>query len=261
MIWSNKRESFWNASSLNVFKTILGLVMALNLTTISYAFIPSQLEYLEKDTLRIVAFGNSITAERATVNEVFAQRLPQLLEKHGIESSVINSGIGGSHTGSINDNNYFKIKHGRDRFETDVMSYEPAIVIIGFGTNDCYIDSKTKNGESRLPIKDYKSNLKYFITRLKSINSKIIFIAPNILGAKFPDFQNKRLLKYVKVVRKLAKRYNTGLVDNHQLFQEYEKNTGSSFDDLMLDGVHPNDKGHEMIANHLVQEIFKIVKK
>lgn len=211
------------------------------------------------DTLTIIAFGNSITAERVTVEKVFAQRLPGLLEDNGILARVINSGVPGSHTGSVKDNDYFKIKHGLDRFETDVMSYEPDIVIIGFGANDSYIDSKTKNGESRIPIKDYKSNLKYFITGLKSIDAKIILIAPNILGAKYPNFQNKRLLKYVKVVRKLAKRYNTGLVDNYQLFKEYDKNTGSSFDDLMLDGIHPNDKGHEIIANQLAQEILENV--
>src|SRR5690606_11126962 len=167
------------------------------------------------DTLTIVAFGNSITAERATIKQVFAQRLPGMLNDKGVKVRVINSGIPGSHTGSVLDNNLFKIKHGRDRFESDVLSHQPDIVLIGFGTNDSYIDSKMKKGKPRIPLKNYKENLEFFIKQLKSIDSEVILIAPNILGAKYPDFQNKKLLKYVKTVRKFAKKYNTGLVDNY----------------------------------------------
>ncbi|HLU89264.1 MAG TPA: hypothetical protein VKZ51_05480, partial [Cyclobacteriaceae bacterium] len=67
------------------------------------------------DTLKIVAFGNSITAERKTVDQVFAQRLPGLLAQEGVNASVINSGIGGSHTGRRSDHDLFKIQHGMDR--------------------------------------------------------------------------------------------------------------------------------------------------
>ncbi|MBY5956938.1 hypothetical protein KUV50_02245 [Membranicola marinus] len=235
---------------------VMGATSVSYKTDLDFLWLPS---WDSSDTLTIVAFGNSITAERSTIKQVFAQRLPQLLNNHGIESHVTNSGIPGSHTGSVKDNNLFKIRHGRDRFETDVLSYHPDLVIIGFGTNDSYIDNKIKKGEPRIPIKNYKENLEFFITQLKSNGSEVILIAPNILGDKFPDFQNKWLLRYVKTVRKLAKKHKTGLVDNYKLFIEYEKNSGSSFDDLMLDGCHPNDKGHELIANHLVAEILKVL--
>ena len=98
---------------------------------------------LSDSTLTIVAFGNSITATRKTIDKVYAQRIPALLLKKGIKANVINSGIPGSHTGHVTDNNLFKIKHALDRFESDVLAYNPDIVIIGFGTNDAHIDSKT----------------------------------------------------------------------------------------------------------------------
>ena len=198
----------------------------------------------------------SLTAERKTVDSVFAQRIPGLLAKNGIKAKVINSGIGGSHTGHQSDHDLFKIPHGMDRFRSDVLSYHPDVVVIGFGTNDSYIDSKMPNGKSRIPLEDYRANLEYFITNLQVNGAKIVLIAPNILGASYGDFQNKRLLKYVKVVRKLSRQYDTGLVDNYKLFQKYAKQNGISYEDLMLDGCHPNDRGHKLIAAHLVDEIL-----
>lgn len=210
------------------------------------------------DPLTIIAFGNSITATRATIDQVFAQRLPDLLLAEGIPCRIINAGIGGSHTGSRSDHDLFKIKHAKDRFESDVLSKDPDITLIGFGTNDAYIDTKVKNGPSRIPLDDYRSNLTDFIRRLQAKGSRIILIAPNILGEKYPHFQNRRLLEYVKVVRKLAKKFHTGLVDNYKLFQKYGRKKNSLIDDLMLDGVHPNDKGHELIAREIMKEIVQL---
>lgn len=211
------------------------------------------------DPILIVAFGNSITAERGSVDQVFAQRLPDILAAKGIQATVVNSGIGGSHTGRRTDHDLFKIRHGRDRFQNDVLDYSPDLVIIGFGTNDSFIDSKSPGGLSRIPLDSYKENLVYYITNLKAIDAKIILMAPNILGANFGDFQNKRLLQYVKVVRKLARKYHTGLVDNYKLFQMYGKQHKVSYEVLMLDGCHPNDDGHMLIAQHLAVEISKLL--
>lgn len=211
------------------------------------------------DTLTIAAFGNSITAERKTIKAVFAQRLPSLLERYGITAKVINAGIGGSHTGRRSDHDLFKIRHALDRLQSDVLSKNPDLTIIGFGTNDSYIDTKMEGGESRIPVKDYKSNLEFIISSLKDIESQIILIAPNCLGAAYPEFQNGRLYKYVKIVHELARKYKTGLFDNYAMFREYDREVGKSMEDLMLDGVHPNDHGHEMMAAELAKEILSVV--
>ncbi|MBK8506000.1 MAG: G-D-S-L family lipolytic protein [Saprospiraceae bacterium] len=213
------------------------------------------------DSLTIVAFGNSITAERKTITAVFAQRLPALLEKEGITAKVINAGIGGSHTGRRIDHDLFKIRHALDRFESDVLEKNPDLTIIGFGTNDSAIDAKVEGGDSRIPLKAYKSNLKFIISTLKENGSKVILIAPNCLGAAYPEFRNERLYKYVKVVRRLARKYKTGLFDNYAFFREYDRVSGQSMDDLMLDGVHPNDLGHEFMAARLSKEILRIMAK
>lgn len=212
------------------------------------------------DTLVIVAFGNSITAERKNVEQVFVKRLPGLLSQQGGKAKAINSGVGGSHTGRQIDHDLFEIAHGMDRFQSQVLDHKPHLVTIGFGTNDSYIDNKNPEGSSRIPLEDYRANLKYFITNIQAVGWKIVLIAPNILGARYGDFQNERLLEYVKVVRKLSRKYNTGLVDNYKLFQKYAKRKNISFENLMSDGCHPNDEGHALIARHLNTEIINQIK-
>ena len=224
---------------------------------------PDKNEWEVEDTLRIkiVTFGNSITATRKTVDQVFAQRIPELLREKGIVAEVINSGIPGSHTGSVKDHNLFKIKHARDRFETDVLAHHPDLVTIGFGTNDAHIDSKVEGGPSRIPVSKFEENLVFMIDALRANNIKIILITPNILGRKYDEFQNDRLKKYVRVMRKLARKHKLGLVDNFKTFSAYRKQGQEKLEALLLDGVHPNDQGHEIIAGELLTQILKIYKK
>ncbi|MEX2511856.1 MAG: GDSL-type esterase/lipase family protein [Cyclobacteriaceae bacterium] len=210
--------------------------------------------------LKVVAFGNSITATRNTIHQVYAQRLPQILAKKGVMAEVINAGVPGSHTGSINDHSLFKIQHGLDRFDSDVLAHHPDLVIIGFGTNDAHIDGSDPKGPSRIPVKDYENNLTFMIKTLQENQIKVILLAPNTLGKKFPGYQNERLRLYVNTVRTLSKTYQTGLVDNFKLFMDFQKNTGNPIDDLLLDGVHPNDVGHQLMAEEMGQEIIHIMK-
>ncbi|WP_154852570.1 SGNH/GDSL hydrolase family protein [Cyclobacterium xiamenense] len=210
-------------------------------------------------TYTVVAFGNSITATRSTVQRVFAQRLPELLAVRGITAEVINAGIPGSHTGSIRDHSLFKIRHAKDRFESDVLAHHPDLVTIGFGTNDAYIDGSDPNGPSRIPLSDYEKNLTFMIKTLQECRVKVVLIAPNMLGGKFPGYQNERLMQYVATVRRLSREYQTGLVDNVELFMKYHKDTGYPLEALLLDGIHPNDLGHQLMAEKMVEEVQRLL--
>ncbi len=101
--------------------------------------------------LRIVAFGDSTTAPRSTVESVYADRLPTLLAESGIEAEVVNAGRGGSHTGHLADHARFRIPHALDRLGVDVRAARPDLVVVQFGINDSWVDGGGQEGDSRIP--------------------------------------------------------------------------------------------------------------
>jgi len=205
--------------------------------------------------LRIVAFGDSTTAERATIDQVYAQRLPDLLAGQGIAANVINSGKGGSHTGRLLDNNRHKIQHALDRFQRTVRDKNPDFVIIQFGINDSYVDTTDSQGASRIPLENYSANLTFMVETLKADSVQVVMMTPNSFGADKAFWRHKRLAAYAQVLREVAASQQVELIDIWQMFEDFDAVEGQSKDDLMLDGVHPNDAGHRLIAERLQQHI------
>ncbi len=210
----------------------------------------------EKKELTIVTFGNSTTALRKGIEKVYAQRIHEALTEAGITNKVINSGIGGSHTGSIKDNDKGKVEHGMDRFEKAVLSHHPDWVTLNFGLNDAYQD-KGEGTSSRIPIEKYIANLSYFISEIKKIDGKIILLTPNPLSSKLEQFRHDRLKIYKDAVIKLAKSENVELINSWKLFHHYAKKNPAGMEGLLPDGTHPMDTGHQLIA----EKIIKIIKK
>jgi lysophospholipase L1-like esterase len=210
----------------------------------------------DKKELVIVTFGNSTTAPRKGIEKVYAIRIHEALSEAGITNKVINSGIGGSHTGSVKDNNKANIEHGMDRFEKAVLAHHPDWVTLNFGLNDAYQD-QGEGTSSRIPLETYIANLSHFITEIKKINGRIILLTPNPLSSKLPPFRHERLRLYKDAIIKLAKSENTELINSWKLFQRYAKKSPEGMEGLLPDGTHPMDTGHKLIAD----EIVKIIKK
>jgi lysophospholipase L1-like esterase len=210
----------------------------------------------DKKELTIVTFGNSTTALRKGIEKVYAVRIHEGLIENGIPNKVINSGIGGSHTGSIKDNDKGKVEHGMDRFEKAVLSHRPDWVTLNFGLNDAYQD-KGEGTSSRIPIEKYTENLTYFITEIKKIDGKIILLTNNPLSSKLEQFRHDRLKIYKNAVIKLAKSENVELINSWKLFHRYAKKNATGMEGLLPDGTHPMDTGHQLIA----EKIIKIIKK
>ena len=116
----------------------------------------------------------------------------------------------------------------------------------------------------------YVANLQFFIKTLKSGGAKVILMTPNPLRWTDelrglygkPPYQvndaegfNVLLSKYAELARSLARLQKIPLIDVYAAFGAYGKQPGQSVDDLLLDGMHPNAKGHRIIADLLVSEI------
>lgn len=228
--------------------------------TVIFFFLISLSIFPQADSLKIVAFGNSTTAFRKEVDKVYSVRLQEKLTKTGICARVINSGVGGSHTGSVKDNDFVKVKHGMDRFETDVLNHQPDWVIINFGLNDAYQDEGI-DGKSRIPLVKYRENLEYFIKKIRDQGGDVILLTPNPLGSRYEQFRKSRVEQYANCVREIAKEQKVLLVDSWELFSRhaYATNVSGDIDFLYIDGIHPNDLGHELIAEALSRLLIDLL--
>ena len=207
--------------------------------------------------ITVVTFGNSTTAPRKNIEKVYAVRLEEVLKSKGIDVKVINAGTPSSHSGSIKDNNFAKIAHGMDRFDTGVLRYKPDWVTINFGLNDSWQDKGAK-GPSRIPVKEYRRNLSFYITKIHENKGQVILLTPNPVGNKFNGYHKKRLKKYRRVVRELAKEKNVAVIDSWKLFRKYVRKNHTGIDSLLLDGIHPGDTGHDLISKEIVRIISGI---
>lgn len=206
------------------------------------------------DTLVIVCFGNSTTAVRKGLSKPNPERLADRYRAQNIPAKVYNAGKGGNHTGSAGDNAFHKGPHAQERFIHDVIRHDPDLMIICFGINDAWQD-EGKRGPSRISIGDYRKNLLDFQQELSRRGGETIFLGPNPLGSKYPSFRMHRLRKYHRITRRVARSTRSEWINTFRLFKKKSPAAVASIDQLLMDGMHPNDAGHEIIAEAIWQTL------
>lgn len=211
----------------------------------------------QSEPLKIVAFGDSITAPRKGLT-VYSDILQ---EEFGDAAKVINAGIGGNTTA-----------HAIARFEKDVLAHEPDLVIMQFGNNDSAVDvwKDPPAEEPRVSLKDYEKNLRKMIKAIKKKGAKIILVTPlptrwtpklkEMYGKppydpNDPNGFNFMKTKYVGKLRKIAKSEKLPLIDLYAKYFEFDAAEGQTMDELFVDGMHPNNKGHRIEAELLIKQI------
>ena len=180
-----------------------------------------------------------------------------------MEVDAVNAGKGGNTT-----------EAARGRFSEDVLDRQPDIVVIQFGINDAAVDVwKTPPAtQARVTTNRYTVNLEYFVETLQAQNRGVILMTPNPMRwapalkqmygkppyrPDAPDGFNEILRTYADCVRGVAKKHAVPLVDVYEAFQTYGHGMGQSIDDLLFDGMHPNGKGHQLVADLLIKEVLR----
>lgn len=205
-------------------------------------------------------FGDSTTAHRpGAVEKVTSVRLDEALQSIGSSLSVYNAGIGGNTT-----------RDALKRFESDVLAHRPRVVVIGFGINDAAVDvwKKPPATESRVPLAEYRGNLRAIAKMAGEAGAKVIFQSPNPLRwtSRLRDLYGKPpydpdsesgfdepvLESYREAMRELASELSVPLLDVPRVWAAALAEKGGSVDAFLLDGMHPNDAGHEATAAALL---------
>lgn len=127
----------------------------------------------------------------------------------------------------------------------DALEFEPNIVIIMLGTNDAQPNLHQYNTSF---VKDYIELVSAF-RRLSSKPEIRIVLPPPIfsnetvkIGASY--FEQT----IIPLIKQVAYQTNLSTIDVHNILINYS--------DYFSDGIHPNDKGAELIANTIYNAVF-----
>lgn len=211
----------------------------------------------------IVMFGDSTTAARpGAVQKVYAVRVNEMLEGIGSSLEVHNAGIGGNTT-----------RDARKRFAHDVLRHKPRVIVMQFGINDSAVDvwKNPPATEPRGPLAEYLENLRAMISAAQQQKAKVILVTTNPIrwtpkikdlygrppydAAKDDGFDALHLAAYNEALRSLAKELRIPLVDVRAAYPDFAAKHGTTVDGLLLDGMHPNDLGHQLVSELLVPAI------
>jgi lysophospholipase L1-like esterase len=180
----------------------------------------------------IVAFGDSITAGYAVRRgftyfwkEMLMSKYPQA----GIE--IINSGTCGDTSSD-----------GLARLDWDVLSYEPDLVTINFGTNDAVMG---------ISLSQFKADLGQMAKRIRAGpgSEMLLLSAPPLETPHYDDL----VQSYRQATAEAAEEMETGFVDVYRAFMDRVRE-GVPLSALMLPGLdHPSEEGYRIIAEELMK--------
>ena len=215
--------------------------------------------------MKILFLGDSITegAGASAPENNYVSRVGQKLN-----CEVVNYGVGGTRIGRQKTVNVKTIWNYDFRLRLEIMEDEADRVFVFGGTNDyghgsLHLGNFESRGEDT-----FCGSLRLLIDALisKYGKEKLCFLLPlrrfdetarkckgevgDELGATLPE--------YVEAMRKILGEYNIEYIDLYNGgIPKPEVKTG---DEYTVDGLHPNDKGHELIADIVCNYILKGTK-
>ncbi|MGL5379239.1 GDSL-type esterase/lipase family protein [Clostridium sp.] len=137
-------------------------------------------------------------------------------------------------------------------FDTWIGLYNPEIVSLMIGMNDCATDTN-------ITIEQYESNLREIVRKIRDIGAVPILQTPNyVLPA--PSWTSSgqrrdRLNEYLDVARKVATEEKIIVIDHYKYWEEREKSSGDVSNRWFNDWIHPNQVGHLEMARLMFEEL------
>ncbi len=202
----------------------------MNIKKITITFLAIFLLYLSTTLLaevKILFLGDSITAGYGIEKELaFPALIEEILSKKGYQDlKIINGGISGSTTASaLSRLKWYK-------------RAKPDILFLALGAND---------GLRGLSTEKMKENLDLTINFAKKHKMKIIFAGMEIP----PNYGEKYSSDFRTVFKDLAEKHKITFIPF------LLKDVGGISTLNQPDGIHPNEKGHEVISKNVISYIM-----
>ena len=194
------------------------------------------LERMEQSKhFRLVALGASNT-ERYMPGIHWTDVLELgLRSRFGRKFQLINAGVSGNNT-----------REALARFDRDVAFFQPALVIVTLGGNDCRTDQKSVS-ES-----EFRENLEAIGSKIEVLDAIPIFQTYYKMDLEAMDpVRAERFVRNMEIIREVAEQHSWHLVDQYAVFEKVDPVTHRY--ELMINAMHTNEQGNILIGIELLR--------
>ncbi len=201
--------------------------------------------------LKINALGDSITFGDKLDNSLYGYA-PLVSAMLGAEK-FNNYGLNGSAVGGLNHVNTFLTRY-------PMMDRDANLILVFGGTND--YEFTYMAGTPLGQLGDFRGDtfygaLNYLMCGLKQMypNSEIVFMTPlKRVYHNRPNLNGHILSQYADAILETAPAYGIKVID---LFHAPELDFISNSKTYLVDGLHPNVRGHSVVATYVYHELTK----
>ncbi len=209
--------------------------------------------------MRILVFGDSIAQGFWGIDGGWVERIRRQYDSLSVQDftrmrpEVFNLGISGDTTRNL---------LARIESETKVRKgSDPLIVVVAIGTNDDLFESDRQwvNPE------EFHANLETIITTLEPLTDAIVFVGnpacdetkttPVSWGSYY--YTNREMQRSEQTMAEVAASHSLAFVP---VFEAFKAQLDTA-NDLLADGLHPNDAGHQFIAERVLPVLNGVVDK
>ena len=167
-----------------------------------------------------------------------------LLAAHHPETKVrvINTGISGNRVTDL-----------EARWREDVVALEPDWLAVMIGINDVWRHFDSPLAVAQVGTASYRETYEALLKPVRPTLKGLILMSPYFIEPNRSDPMRIQMDEYGKVVREFADRYDAFFGDTQHAFDSYLAHNPSQT--LSGDRVHPNRKGHSIIASCFLNAI------
>lgn len=142
----------------------------------------------------------------------------------------------------------------KKRWQTDVIDLKPDWLSIMIGINDVWrqYDSPLIKERHVLPD-EYAQTLEELVVQTKPLVTGLVLMTPYYIEPNTADTMRATMDKYGEIVKTIAEKHSTYLVDTQAEFNRFLQFYHSNM--IAWDRVHPNNIGHMILARAFLNTI------
>jgi acyl-CoA thioesterase-1 len=178
----------------------------------------------------VVFLGDSLSAGLGlTGTPPFPDRTAELLRERGVGARIVNAGVSGDTTAG-----------GLERLPW-LLQQKPDIVVVELGAND---------GLRGLPHRVTRDNLERIIRAARDGGAEVL-----LLGMQIPPSYGRAYAEgFAALYGEVSRELDVALVD------DFLAGVGGRATMTLADGLHPNDAGHQRLAENVVPALQTLIE-